>query len=46
MSVDTDTWFNSFALTPYSVVYYHLIIVVGTLITLFFGAKSIEKLTK
>lgn len=46
MSVDTNTWFNSFALKPYSVIYYHLIIIIGTLITLFFGAKSIEKTNK
>ena len=46
MSENTDTWFNSFALTPYSVVPYHCIIVAGTLLTLFFGAKSIEKTNK
>ena len=43
MSVDTNVWFNSFALQDYSVLPYHFIIVVGTLLTLFFGAKSIEK---
>lgn len=46
MSVDTATWFESFALSDYSVVWYHFIIVVGTLLTLFFGAKSIEKTNK
>ncbi|MBE2983849.1 sodium-dependent transporter [Campylobacter sp. RM9344] len=46
MSVDTNTWFESFALTPYSVVPFHIIVVVGTLLTLFFGAKSIEKTNK
>ena len=46
MSENTDTWFNSFALAPYSVVPYHCIIVAGTLLTLFFGAKSIEKTNK
>lgn len=46
MSVDTNTWFESFALTPYSVVIFHVIVVVGTLFTLFFGAKSIEKTNK
>ena len=46
MSENADTWFNSFALTPYSVVPYHCIIVAGTLLTLFFGAKSIEKTNK
>ncbi|CAD7289701.1 hypothetical protein LMG7974_01779 [Campylobacter majalis] len=43
MSVDTATWFSSFALQPYSVVIFHEIIVAGTLVTLLFGAKSIEK---
>ncbi|MBR8461247.1 sodium-dependent transporter [Campylobacter sp. faydin G-24] len=46
MSVDTNTWFESFALSPYSVVPYHFIVVAGTLITLFFGAKSIERTNK
>ena len=46
MSVDTNVWFNSFALQDYSVLPYHFIIVVGTLLTLFFGAKSIEKTNK
>ncbi|MBE3022139.1 sodium-dependent transporter [Campylobacter sp. 7477a] len=46
MSVDANTWFESFALTPYSVVPFHIIVVVGTLLTLFFGAKSIEKTNK
>ncbi|QCD45452.1 sodium-dependent transporter [Campylobacter mucosalis] len=46
MSVDTATWFGSFAFTPYSVVPFHAIVVVGTLLTLFFGAKSIEKTNK
>ncbi|MGG7047756.1 MULTISPECIES: sodium-dependent transporter [unclassified Campylobacter] len=46
MSVDTNTWFESFALTDYSVIPFHVIVVVGTLLTLFFGAKSIEKTNK
>ena len=46
MSVDTNTWFESFALTPYSVVPFHFIVVAGTLFTLFFGAHSIEKTNK
>lgn len=47
MSVDTSTWFENFAIKEnYSVVWYHLIIIVGTLLTLFFGAKSIEKTNK
>lgn len=43
MTVDTGTWFESFALKDYSVIPYHLIVVVGTLLTLTFGADSIEK---
>lgn len=46
MTIDTQTWFDSFALKNYSVVPYHLIVVVGTLLTLLFGAKSIEKSNK
>ncbi|WMI79893.1 sodium-dependent transporter [Anaerotignum sp. MB30-C6] len=46
MSVDTATWFESFALTPYSVIPFHIIVVIGTLFTLFLGAKSIERTNK
>ncbi|MCR4941719.1 MAG: sodium-dependent transporter [Campylobacter sp.] len=46
MSVDTNTWFESFALKEYSVVPYHVVVVCVTLLTLFFGAKSIEKSNK
>ena len=46
MSVDTNVWFDSFALAEYSVLPYHFIVIVGTLLTLFFGAKSIEKTNK
>lgn len=46
MTVDPEAWFNSFSLQGYSVVPYHLIVVVGTLLTLLFGAKSIEKTNK
>ena len=46
MSVDTNVWFNSFALHEYSVLPYHFIVIIGTLLTLFFGAKSIEKTNK
>ncbi|MBP5779354.1 MAG: sodium-dependent transporter, partial [Campylobacter sp.] len=46
MSVDTDTWFASFAFSPYSVVPYHFIVIAGTLLTILFGAKSIEKTNK
>lgn len=43
---DTKAWFESFALTPYSVMPYHFIIIVVTLMTVFMGAKSIEKTNK
>lgn len=46
MTVDTNAWFESFALTEHSVIPYHIIVVIGTLITLFLGAKSIEKTNK
>lgn len=46
MQVDTGIWFDSFSTTPYSVVPFHVIVVVGTLLTLLLGAKSIEKTNK
>lgn len=46
MSVDTGAWFESFSLSTYSVVPFHIIVVVGTLLTLLLGAKSIEKTNK
>ena len=46
MHADTVTWFESFSLTAHSVMPYHIIVVVGTLFTLFLGAKSIEKTNK
>lgn len=46
MSVDTSTWFESFALSEFSVLWYHLIVILVTLVTLFLGAKSIEKTNK
>jgi len=46
MHVDTQTWFEGFSLSPYSVVIFHVIVVVGTLLTLLLGAKSIEKSNK
>jgi NSS family neurotransmitter:Na+ symporter len=46
MTVDTDTWFDSFSLAEFSVIPYHLIVVVGTLATLLLGADSIEKSNK
>ncbi len=46
MDVDTGAWFESFAFADHSVIPYHIIIVVVTLVTLFLGAKSIEKTNK
>ncbi|MBU5485677.1 sodium-dependent transporter [Clostridium sp. MSJ-11] len=46
MTVDTGVWFESFSMTDYSVIPYHLIVVVGTLLTLTLGADSIEKTNK
>ena len=46
MDVDTGAWFDGFSSTPYSVVIFHIIVVVGTLLTLLLGAKSIEKSNK
>ncbi len=46
MTVETGAWFQSFSENDYSVVPFHIIIVVGTLLTLLLGAKSIEKTNK
>lgn len=46
MTVDTNTWFDSFALKDFSVVPFHIIVVVVTLITLILGAESIGKTNK
>lgn len=46
MRVDTNTWFESFALQDFSVIPFHIIIVIGTLFTLTMGANSIEKTNK
>ncbi len=43
MTQEADVWFESFAFAEYSVIPYHIIIIVVTLLTLFFGVKSIEK---
>ncbi len=43
---DAAVWFESFSAQPFSVVPYHIIVVVGTLLTLFLGAHSIEKTNK
>lgn len=46
MQTDTQVWFDSISTQNYSVVPFHIIVVVGTLLTLLFGAKSIEKSNK
>ncbi len=46
MTVDTGAWFGAFSGNSYSVVPFHIIVVVGTLLTLLLGAKSIEKTNK
>ena len=46
MTVDTGAWFEGFSTTEYSVIPFHIIVVVGTLLTLLLGAKSIEKTNK
>ena len=46
MTVDTNEWFSSFSTTEYSVIPFHIIVVIGTLLTLMMGAKSIEKSNK
>ena len=46
MTADAAAWFGAFSGTPYSVIPYHIVVVVGTLLTLFFGAHSIEKSNK
>lgn len=46
MTVNAGEWFESFSMTDYSVIPFHIIVVVGTLLTLFLGAKSIEKSNK
>ena len=46
MTVDPQPWFESFSLSNYSVVPFHVIVVVGTLLTLLLGARSIERSNK
>ena len=46
MTVDTGAWFEGFSTTEFSVVPFHVIVVVVTLLTLLLGAKSIEKSNK
>ena len=46
MKVETGPWFESFALQKYSVIPYHVIIVLAVVISLFIGTKGIEKTNK
>ncbi len=46
MTADTAAWFQSFSTADYSVVPFHVIVVVGTLLTLLLGAHSIERTNK
>ncbi len=46
MTADAGAWFGEFSSKPFSVAPYHAIVVVGTLLTLFMGAKSIERTNK
>lgn len=46
MAVDTGAWFEGFSTTEYSVVPFHIIVVLVTILTLLLGAKSIEKTNK
>lgn len=46
MQADTAVWFQNISGKSYSVVPFHIIVVVATLLTLLLGAKSIEKSNK
>ena len=46
MNTDPGGWFDTLSSTEFSVVPFHIIVVVGTLLTLLLGAKSIEKSNK
>lgn len=46
MTVEPGPWFESFAFQTFSVVPYHIIIVVVTLLTITLGAETIEKSNK
>ena len=46
MTLDTARWFEGFSSESYSVVPFHAAVVVGTLLTLLLGAKSIERTNK
>jgi len=46
MTMDTGSWFEGFSMTNYSIIPFHVIVVIGTLLTLLLGADSIEKTNK
>ncbi|MFM1538447.1 sodium-dependent transporter [Helcococcus bovis] len=46
MTVNPEEWFNSFAFKNYSVIPYHVFVVIFTMITVLFGVSSIEKTNK
>ncbi len=46
MTADTNVWFASFSGTEFSVVPFHVIVIVITALTLLIGAKGIEKSNK
>ena len=46
MTVDTSVWFDSFSNQEYSVVIFHILIILVTLITCIGGASTIEKSNK
>lgn len=46
MAVNSAQWFSDFSSRELSVVPFHIIVVVGTLLTLLLGAKGIEKSNK
>jgi len=46
MQADTAVWFDNISSNDFSVIPFHIIVVIGTLLTLLLGAKSIEKSNK
>ena len=46
MKLDAESWFAGFSGEAFSVVPFHILVVLGTLLTLLLGAKGIEKSNK
>jgi len=46
MNVNAVEWFESFSSADFSVIPFHIIVIVATLLTLLLGARSIEKTNK